>query len=305
MIRPFNFLAATTLLLTLILPLAARAQSGYFPIARMKMFSHVMIDLQALVNINGFHEDNQFCVVGFLDAGDEPSDAGAYVFWPTENKLIWWQPDGDYPEVSGIPPRDDPANMVRSRDYGDLRYDVAESEASMTPSKIWTRSEANDAIHECWKYGTNYRIKKTRGGFASIKTFPQFSSVDAQLKYLVNPPSYLLNTFPDSAYPAKPVNQFCVIAQQDKNWLAAYVYWKTVRRLYLWLPQPAPYYKNDDGVLFDGFGMLDLKNAPENEEPYDPYTYKMPNDYVINILNACAEKGENITIQNNIVEYDK
>jgi hypothetical protein len=60
------------------------------PVRTIPAFADVRLQLQALVNIFGFHDKNEFCVVAYKGT----SELQAEIYWPTQNKLIQWVPYG-------------------------------------------------------------------------------------------------------------------------------------------------------------------------------------------------------------------
>lgn len=192
----------------------AHADDGWDrPISGVPAFADAQSQLQVLVNIKGFHKINHFCVVATHDL----SDPEAEVYWPTEGKLILWEP------------MDIMFALLWSRDYVDLKHDVVPSANDITLQYMvlpWTRPEVDEVITNCQKYGSKFTINKSESGWVQISAFPRFSSIKVQLQTLVD------------AQGQSKRNDFCVIGQKDGSYLAAYVYWITEDRLILWVPDP-------------------------------------------------------------------
>jgi hypothetical protein len=281
-----RLLAVSLAQFSLALPVAARAETQWFSLKGDPDYANVRAQLLVLVNIDGFHASNEFCIVGArYDDGVQ-----ALVYWPTEDMLIYWDPNPDDPEA-----------LVDSKDPLYLSHDLVDTPAEQGTSMVlMTKAYVNDIIHNCNRFGDHYHVTKSDSGWKPARDFPQFSTLSAQLQTLLAPPDWLVNSDPQTVRPSKSINRFCVIAQQDRNWLVAYVYWETEQRLILWLPK-----SDDDDALLISHGSLDIKNGVASANSPDSPIYQMSGKYMHDIINACRSKGENFTLEAKIQEKAK
>ena len=282
-VRP---LAVFLYLCMFVLPSAGQAKTQWISLKGDPDYADIQAQLLVLANIDGFHADNEFCVVGEHDDDGET----ALVYWPTEDKLINWDHKIDDPEA-----------LVDAKTLLYLNSDVVATEGEIDGSTyLVTSAWVNDVIHNCNRFGNRYHITKSDSGWKSPEDFPQFSTLNTQLQSLLAPPDWLLNADPRTVRPSQQINKFCVIAQKDRSWLAAYVYWETKHRLILWLPKA-----DDDDALLLSYGSLDLQHGiASSATPHGPI-YQMPQHYMQNIISACLSKGISLTIQTNSKENSK
>lgn len=99
-----------------------------------------------LVNVNGRQKTNQFCVIG--QKGD--TSVQAYVYWPTEQKLILW-----------VPHLYDNEALVTSDRYLDLKRDVVDGNDVHGSTYLVTRSFVNAALKACQEHGEKFTIHKS------------------------------------------------------------------------------------------------------------------------------------------------
>ena len=133
--------------LALLLPIVpAAASPTWVTIHGQSRFSNVHAQLQALTDINGTRDRNEFCVVGQQDGRYRQ----AYVYWPTENKLILW-----------IPHLYDDQALVRSKRYLDLTRDVVPGNDVHGSTYLLTRTDADAIIHACHARGETFTILKS------------------------------------------------------------------------------------------------------------------------------------------------
>ena len=139
-LRPF-------LALALLLPIVpAAASPTWVTIQGQPQFSDVRSQLQALVDTNGTRDRNEFCIVGQQDGRYRQ----AYVYWPTENKLILW-----------IPHVYDDQALVRSKRYFDLTRDVVSGNDVHGSTYLLTRIDADAIICACHARGETFTILKS------------------------------------------------------------------------------------------------------------------------------------------------
>jgi hypothetical protein len=98
------------------------------------------------VNVNGHEKANRFCVVGQKDS----RSIQAYVYWPTEQKLILW-----------VPHLYDDEALVTSDRYLDLKRDVVEGDDVHGSTYMVTRSFVNAAVEACREHGDKFTIQKS------------------------------------------------------------------------------------------------------------------------------------------------
>lgn len=230
------------------------------------LFANLPAQLQAMVNALGFHTLNRFCVVGYK-IGDKDTYPLAYIFWPTQNKIIAWSSAATQ-------------TILLTGQSSDLTRDIL-PDGEITINYLH-RSDLAAILKDCWKFGNNYIIKKTVAGWVPISMYQQFSSIHAQLQFLVD------NTH------TRRKNSFCVIGQRDGGFLAAYVYWKTQSKLYMWLPD------KDDSVdpyaLANSVVEVDLKHGLRNKGDANDDGSEMQRSYAISIIKSCQRYGQNFFI---------
>ncbi len=123
---------------------AARAgDDGTAPIDKFSVFATVQAQLQAVVNVYGFHDTNKFCVVGYeFESKNYPL---AYIYWPIQNKIIQWRTDSNQP-------------ILEAGEFWDLTRDIL-PDGAVTNDYLHP-SEVKQYIHDCWKYRKTYIVKK-------------------------------------------------------------------------------------------------------------------------------------------------
>ena len=198
-------LAVCLLLLSVALPGLARAETAWASLKSDPYYTDVRAELLALVNIEGFHAGNNFCVV---DQRFDDRSEQAMVYWPTQDWLIEWD------QIAG-----NMDSMVTSNALN-LSTDVIPSEDGIHGSGYltipgWTQN----MIHECNRHGDFYHVTRSAGGWHKPEDFPQFSTLPEQLQTLIVPTPFLIETgiANDMAYllpgkPLKPANHFCAVA---------------------------------------------------------------------------------------------
>jgi hypothetical protein len=127
---------------------ACAAQTGWawVSIRHVPAFSDVQAQLQMLVNVNGHEKTNQFCVIGQKDK----TSLQAYVYWPTEQKLILW-----------VPHLYDDEALVTSDRYLDLKRDVVDGNDVHGSTYLVTRSFVNTTVQACQEHGDKFTIQKS------------------------------------------------------------------------------------------------------------------------------------------------
>jgi len=86
------------------------------------------------------------------------------------------------------------------------------------------------------------------------------------------------------------IDEFCVVGQRDGSFLAAYVYWKTESRLFMWLPGND---NLDDPLAVDTSDVdIDLKTGLRDEEDAEDHRNEMQRSYAQAILRACQAFGQ-------------
>jgi len=249
------------------------------PVTSIRYFTDARYQLQFLVNAKGFYRVNHFCVIV---GGD---DGGAEVYWPTEGKMIDWEPSIIW---------HDPV-LAWSRQYVDIKHETIPTDADR---RIWnmafplTMTDVNATIHDCSKWGTKFTIYKSYGGWVPISRYPRFRAIRMQLQTLVD----------DKAYQKK--NKFCVIGQKDGDYLVAYVHWKTEGELLMRNPDPEDY--DAPQHIEIPYIRVNLKTDVVDREHYVRQweTDLMPKPFAHSILNACKKFGEEFTIMKNGTKVD-
>ncbi len=99
-----------------------------------------------LVNVNGHQKTNEFCVIGQQDS----TSLQAYVYWPTEQKLILW-----------VPHLYDDEALVTSDRYLDLKRDVVAGNDVHGSTYLVTRSFVNAILQACREHGDKFTIQKS------------------------------------------------------------------------------------------------------------------------------------------------
>ncbi len=125
---------------------AAHTGWAWVSIRHVPAFSDVRAQLQMLVNVNGRQKTNQFCVIGQKD----DTSVQAYVYWPTEQKLILW-----------VPHLYDNEALVTSDRYLDLKRDVVDGNDVHGSTYLVTRSFVNAALKACQEHGEKFTIHKS------------------------------------------------------------------------------------------------------------------------------------------------
>jgi hypothetical protein len=229
-------------------------------------FADVHFQLQAMVNVFGFHSVNHFCIIAYRAKDDDA--VVPHVYWPTQDKMIVWGVGSDL--------------LLASTDYLDLRRDILPGGTDTSPDYL-THAEVDGLITDCRERGSAYTIIKTYGGWKRIDEFPEFSTVKAQLQYLVDHKA------------SEKLNDFCVIGQNDNDFLAAYIYWKTQDQLLYWLP--SKYDVDDPFAVADSPVQIDLKRGLRDEEDAGNERNQMQRSYADAILRACRNMGQNFVVQ--------
>lgn len=124
---------------------AARPLAHWFSPRNNALFADARAQLQVLVDDDGHHVANRFCIVGERIG----STVQAYVHWPTENRLILWEPQQDNPRA-----------IVGSRRNLDLTRDVVDGNDVEGSTYRLTRATANGILHACRENGTQYLVTK-------------------------------------------------------------------------------------------------------------------------------------------------
>jgi len=251
-------------------PVARAGGDTVIPLKNTPYYADVSIQLQALVNNFGFHDNNYFCVIAYKSGED--GTVTAYVYWPTQNKLIVWGVGSSI--------------LLASTDYFDLLRDIAPSPADIPPQDFilpWTKADVISLVQDCHAQGSIYTVMKTTDGWAPIRRFSEFSSVEAQLQYLV-----------DNNSSAK-VNNFCVVGQKDGVYTAAYIYWQNQNRLIYWLP--GKYDVDDPFAVSDSPVQIDLNHGLRDEEDSSDERNEMQRSYATAIVRACRRTGQQFVIR--------
>jgi hypothetical protein len=246
-------------------PVAQAEDSHVVSLQSDPVYDNLHIQLQALVNTLGFHTTNHFCVIAY--GGPKKDDSiTPYVYWPTQNKIIILGFGSDL--------------ILDTTFYFDLMRDIL-PDGEVTNSYLH-RSDVNDIVQDCRAHGNAYTITKTAGGWVPIDKFSQFSSVKAQLQYLVDKKA------------SQKTNDFCVIGQKDGTFLGAYVYWRTENRLIFWFP--SPYDVDDPFAVTYAAIQIDLKHGLRDKEDAEDTRNEMQRSYANTILKACQKSGQNFVV---------
>ncbi len=247
----------------------ARAQEpAVVSIQNNPQFSELHVQLQALVNAYGFHTINHFCIITYApQKGDDTLIP--FIYWPTQNKFIGW---GTGPDPS----------IIGAGDYDDLTRDVIPDDSD-SGSDYLRRSLVEHFMRDCRARGSWYTITKTAAGWVSVNKIPEFSSIKMQLQYLADHEG------------SSEIDEFCVVGQRDGSFLAAYVYWRTESRLFMWLPGND---NLDDPLAVDTSDVdIDLKNGLRDEEDAEDHRNEMQRSYAQSILRACQATGQKFLIK--------
>ena len=130
------------------LPALASAHAGYewVSIRTLSDFTDTKAQLQALIDANGRAATNRLCVIGQRDGRYQQ----AYVYWPSENKLILWTPDAT-----------DPETLVHSRRYLDLTRDVVKGNDVHGSTYLLPQTFVDETLKACAEKGDHYTITKS------------------------------------------------------------------------------------------------------------------------------------------------
>ncbi len=124
----------------------AKAEFQWVSIRTLPYFDHAREQLQILVDTNGHRKANRLCVIGQRDG----TSSQAYVYWPSENKLILWTPDVT-----------DPATLVHSRRYLDLKRDVVTGDDVHGSTYLLSQHFVNQTLSACAEKGDYFTIIKS------------------------------------------------------------------------------------------------------------------------------------------------
>ena len=107
--------------------------------------------LRDLVDHDAIQKTNKFCVIGQKDG----AFLGAYVYWQTEDQMIFWLPD---PKNNYVPDAltDSPVQIDLKhglRDEEDVKYDQYNDEMQ--------RSYAESILQACKKSGQDFIVNKS------------------------------------------------------------------------------------------------------------------------------------------------
>ncbi len=126
-----------------------RTFEGWIQVSRFSQFVTLQKQLQDLVNTDGHVKLNRFCVIGQQDG----AYLAAYVYWPAQNKLIFWLPDPYNQYVSDA--------LTNSPVSIDLARDLRDKEDANNIGNEMERSTALKVIEACRKFGSIYTILKS------------------------------------------------------------------------------------------------------------------------------------------------
>ncbi len=124
----------------------AHASTQWVSIKTLSDFADAASQLQALIDAKGHTVENKLCVIGQKDGRYQQ----AYVYWPSENKLILWTPDVT-----------DPETLVHSRRYLDLTRDVVKGSDVHGSTYLLTQTFVDETLRACATKGDHYTITKT------------------------------------------------------------------------------------------------------------------------------------------------
>ncbi|MGI4792789.1 MAG: hypothetical protein ACRYG8_01645 [Janthinobacterium lividum] len=127
----------------LAVPVPANAAFDWVSIETLPGFDDARAQLQSLVDRNGHHRMNRFCVIGQKDG----THFQAEVYWLSENKLILW-----------VPNINDAATLIHSRRYLDLRRDVRTNIGTST--YLLSKSFVAETLKACASEGEHFIIEK-------------------------------------------------------------------------------------------------------------------------------------------------
>jgi len=123
-----------------------KTSGDWVPISQLPQFSSVIAQLQDLVDSNGPPGRNSFCVIGQKDG----SFLGAYVYWQTADRLIFWYPT---PHDLGA--------LTYSEVQIDLKHGLRNEEDADDDRNEMQRSYAEAVIRACRTSGKNFLINKS------------------------------------------------------------------------------------------------------------------------------------------------
>lgn len=121
----------------------ANAAFNWVSIKTLSGFDDAKAQLQTLVDRNGHQRMNRFCIIGQKDE----KHFQAEVYWLSENKLILW-----------VPNVNDPATLIHSRRYLDLKRDVRADIGTST--YLLSKSFVAETLKACSSEGEHFIIDK-------------------------------------------------------------------------------------------------------------------------------------------------
>jgi hypothetical protein len=126
-----------------------KIDGGWVPIGAYSQFSTIRTQLQDLVDHDATQKSNTFCVIGQKENGY----LAAYVYWRTEDQLIFWLPDkNDAYETYAL---------TDSIFQIDLKHGLRDEEDAAYQENEMQRSYAEAILKACRKSGQNFVIKKS------------------------------------------------------------------------------------------------------------------------------------------------
>jgi hypothetical protein len=126
-----------------------KTTGGWVSITKFSQFSDVKAQLQYLVDHIALQKINSFCIIGQKDG----AFLGAYVYWRTENQLIFWPPS----------PSDDNFILAYPDVQIDLKHGLRDEEDSEDDRNEMQRSYAEAILKACQKSGQNFIVTKSNG----------------------------------------------------------------------------------------------------------------------------------------------
>jgi hypothetical protein len=128
-----------------------KTAGGWVPIAKFSQFASVKAQLQYLTDNQASQKTDNFCVIGQKDG----TFLGAYVYWRTEDQLIFWLPDRhDIEDQYAV--TDSPVQI-------DLKHGLRDEEDAKDDRDEMQRSYAETILQACLKSGQNFVINKSNG----------------------------------------------------------------------------------------------------------------------------------------------
>jgi hypothetical protein len=126
-----------------------KTAGGWVPISHYPQFATVKDQLQDLVDHDATQKINKFCVIGQKDG----AFLGAYVYWLTEDQLIFWLPN----------PNDiDESDALTYPTVGiDLKHGLRDEEDAKDDRDEMQRSYAETILQACQDSGQNFVINKS------------------------------------------------------------------------------------------------------------------------------------------------